>query len=70
MNGGDLTEEMKFRAEVHVTCFKVCFLFLRLSVISKFLLQLYDFCYYIVLHQWQRMPCPTPGLVDFLHPLA
>ena len=36
-----MTEEMKFRAEVHVTCFKVCFSFLRLSVISIILPQLY-----------------------------
>ena len=43
-----MTEEMKFRAEVHVTCFKVCFLFLRLSVISKFLLQLYVITLYYI----------------------
>lgn len=68
MNGGDLTEEMKFRAEVPVTCFKVCFSFLRLSVIFHIFTT--AVCYYIVLHQWQRMPCPTPGLVDFLLPLT
>ena len=48
MNGDEMTEEMKFRAEVPVTCFKVCFLFLRLSVISTFLLQLYVITLYYI----------------------
>ena len=57
MNGGDLTEEMKFRAEVHVTCFKVCFLFLRLSVISTFLLHLYVQLYVITLYYISGKGC-------------
>ena len=48
MNGDEMTEEMKFRAEVPVTCFKVCFSFLRLSVISTFLLQLYVITLYYI----------------------
>ena len=43
-----MTEEMKFRAEVHVTCFKVCFSFLKVSVISTFLLQLYVITLYYI----------------------
>ena len=48
MNGGEMTEEMKFRAEVHVTCVKVCFSFLKVSVISTFLLQLYVITLYYI----------------------
>ena len=43
-----MTGEMKFRAEVHVTCFKVCFSFLKVSVISTFLLQLYVITLYYI----------------------
>ena len=43
-----MTEEMKFRAGVHVTCFKVCFSFLKVSVISTFLLQLYVITLYYI----------------------